>query len=111
LASDSALFEFPDNFEEILAEAAQASHEKAEGIYYEFKTNWEIKLKEMQERLEKYFQDKADSLTKIAIDNIREAKLKEIEKNKILKLQELSRSKQILPSLSCEQIAYVEFSA
>ena len=48
-------------------------------------------------------------MNRIAVKNIREAKRKELENDRQSRLRELVRRRQMAPSLSLKQIAYVEF--
>ena len=59
--------------------------------------------------MKKYYNDKDRSVRGIAIDNIRESKLAELEKERKDLEKKYARKMQLLPSLECLQIAYVEF--
>lgn len=83
--------------------------QKAEVIFFEFKEQLENSIAGMEQKLQKYFLDKEAALERIAVENIRTAKRKGLTKDKQDKQRELKQRRQIIPSLSCQQIAYVEF--
>ena len=57
----------------------------------------------------KYYRDKELAVNRIAVENIRETKRKELENDRQTRLRELARRRQMAPSLNLKQIAYVEF--
>jgi len=106
---DLIVGELPYDLHKVLQASGEAAEQKAETIFLEFKDQLAKKLKEAGIKLERYFVDKEVALHKIAIENIRLAKLKELEKDKTEKLSEIRRRMQVVPSLNCQQFAYVEF--
>ncbi len=97
------------DFENTLKEAQAWIEERADGLYLEYQREKHEKLRDTQEKMAKYFQDKEKSLQAIAIDNIRESKLAEMSREKDSMEAEVFRRKQLAPYLDCLQIAYVEF--
>ncbi len=93
-----------------IIEKGQINAERlAESIYYEETLELEDKMRQHEESRYSYFQAREKALQRIAVDNIRNAKLKELqEEMRIWELQSRKR-RQLVPSLNCEQIAYVEF--
>ena len=59
--------------------------------------------------MEKYYKSKRRSVAEIAIKNIRDSKLKELEQVKEALATKHNRRKLLVPVLDCLQIAYVEF--
>ncbi|GEM_PF-6458527 len=59
--------------------------------------------------MQKYYADKEESIWRVAVDNIREAKIRELEQDRREKRLELDRRCRLIPSLERLQIAYVEF--
>ena len=55
------------------------------------------------------FSDKEESIKRIAIDNIRSAYLRDLEHDKQKQHEELQQKRAFVPSIRCEQIAYLEF--
>jgi hypothetical protein len=81
----------------------------AEGIYFEELLKLEDKIRQQEENRYSYFQAREKALQRIAVDNIRNARLKELQEEiRAWDLQSRKR-RQLIPSLQCEQIAYVEF--
>lgn len=108
-ATDLVSGELPYDLESVCASAHTVAAQKAEVIFYEYKEQLKKSIFETEKKLEKYFADKENALQKIAVENIRTAKLKELTKDKQTKKAEQTRRSQLVPSLDCEQIAYVEF--
>lgn len=108
-ATDLVSGELPYDLEPVCAAAHTMAAQKAEVIFYEYKEELKKSIFETEKKLEKYFADKESALHKIAVENIRTAKLKELSKGNQAKQAEQKRRGQLVPSLDCEQIAYVEF--
>lgn len=89
--------------------AEPAVREQAEEKYVEAK-NRIVALGESQARkFEKYFADKKQSVERIAVDNIRLSKLKELEENYRTRQREWAQRAEIVPELQLVQAGYVEF--
>lgn len=106
---DLIVGELPYDLSKIVRASDEAAEQKAETIFLEFKNQLTKKLREAENKLERYFADKENAVQRIAIENIRMAKLKELEKDKAEKLSEIQRRMHVVPSLKCQQVAYVEF--
>ncbi|MEN6462207.1 MAG: helicase-related protein [Syntrophomonas sp.] len=100
----------PDLDWDMLMEKGQINAERlAEAIYYEETLKLEEKIRKQEESRQSYFRARENALQRIAVDNIRNARLKELhEEMHVFQLQSRKR-RQLIPSLNCEQIAYVEF--
>jgi len=96
-------------FELALKEAKNWVEERAESVYLQYLRDKDKELEDTEAKMLKYYQDKKKSVETIAIDNIRNSKLKEVEKEKDAMQVDLARRKQLVPYLDCLQIAYVEF--
>jgi DNA-binding transcriptional regulator PaaX len=83
--------------------------QKAEEIYYELSAAQNKRLAEIENKMKKYFRDKEESINRIAVENIRQAKLRELKRDIENNRAELQQRKMLIPSLKCEQVAYVEF--
>lgn len=101
--------DMPIPIDEALEKANNAANTKAESIFYDFKSEHESLISEIEERMNKYFQDKKESINRIPLDNIRVARLKDLEKDVNQHHEEMKRKRSLVPSLNCEQIAYMEF--
>jgi len=66
-------------------------------------------FKMFRQKMQKYYADKEESIWRVAVDNIREAKIRELEQDRREKRLELDRRCRLIPSLERLQIAYVEF--
>lgn len=108
-ATDLVIGELPHDFELACASAHTIATQKAEVIFYEYREQLEKSIAETEKKLEKYFLDKESALQKIAVENIRIAKLKELQRDSHDKQSEQKRRRQMVPSLECQQIAYLEF--
>lgn len=97
------------NFEGILSEGRRIGEQLAEEIFYEQKLLIEEKIHKQKVSRDAYYKAQEKAVMRIAVDNIRQARMKELENEKEeFRLQSRKR-RQMIPSLSCEQIAYVEF--
>ena len=97
------------SIDEALTEAQVIRDQKAESIFIEHKNVQEELIKEIEEKMKKYFSDKEESIKRIAIDNIRSAHLRDLEHDKQKQHEELQQKRAFVPSITCEQIAYMEF--
>jgi len=97
------------SIDEALTEAQVMRDQKAESIFIEHKNEQEELIKEIEEKMKKYFSDKEESIKRIAIDNIRSAHLRDMEHDKQKQHVELQQKRAFVPSITCEQIAYLEF--
>lgn len=97
------------SIDEALTEAQVMRDQKAESILIEHKNEQEELIKEIKEKMKKYFSDKEESIKRIAIDNIRSAHLRDLEHDKQKQHKELQQKRAFVPSITCEQIAYLEF--
>ncbi len=76
---------------------------------YELEQEYAGKAAEEEQKLEKFYTDKETLVRRIAVDNIREAKLKELEQDRQAGRRELAQRQKFVPSLDLLQAAYVEF--
>lgn len=97
------------SIDEALTEAQVMRDQKAESIFIEHKNEQEELIKEIKGKMKKYFSDKEESIKRIAIDNIRSAHLRDLEHDKQKQHEELQQKRAFVPSITCEQIAYMEF--
>lgn len=97
---------FPDQMEKSAYEFASR---KAEHIYYDYKVSREEQLKKMEAKTKQYFLDKASSIRRIAVTNIRDSKMKELEHDRKRKDDEMIQRRLHVPSLQKMQVSYVEF--
>lgn len=96
-------------FKDAYQKAKRWTEERAETTFLSYQSEMFAKVAEEQEKMNKYYSSKQRSIGKIAIENIRESKLKELEQEKEAMSVKHSRRKLLVPVLDCLQIAYVEF--
>lgn len=87
--------------------ALKKAQEVAETLFYETKQELLEKIKKEKDRIGKYQQDKRQAIQRIAIVNILESKLKELEQEIQKNIQELNQRSLLIPKLTLEQVAYV----
>lgn len=97
------------SIDETIVNAQLIRDQKAESIFLEHKNDQEELLKEIEEKMKKYFLDKEESIKRIAVDNIRSSRLLDLEQEKQKQHQEMHQRRSFIPSIKCEQIAYMEF--
>jgi ERCC4-related helicase len=108
-ASDLVIGELTFDINAMRKIAEKVASEKAEIAFIELREQMKQSITAMEQKLIKYYSDKEKALKRIAVENIRTAKLKELSNDMLDKQKELRQRNQIVPSLKCEQIAYVEF--
>lgn len=96
-------------FDAVEGPAQKTLEQKAEEIYYECSSFQNERLTEIENKMKKYFRDKDESINRIAVENIKQAKIRELNRDIENNRTELQQRKMLVPSLKCEQIAYVEF--
>ena len=98
-----------NNAEELYVTAEKIANEIGESIFWEVERNWKEKIKENQEKMEKYYQQKVKAIAQIKIDNIQRSKQRELQIEKHKKNIELKKQSQLFPEIECFQIAQIEF--
>lgn len=98
------------NINEISVAAYEKAQEKANDIFTAVKLRWLEELNKFESRSKEYRIFKQNAINNIRVDNIREAKLKALQRDtqreeRIIKLQ-----RNIIPKLELFQVAYVEFA-
>jgi len=96
-------------FDAVEEAAQKILEQKAEEIYYEYSSAQNERLTEIENKMKKYFRDKEESINRIAVENISQAKHRELKRDIENNRAELQQRKMLIPSLKCEQIAYLEF--
>lgn len=100
----------PCDLKEAWQLARGAVQQEAEVLFYQAKERLEKRLRDEEEKFVKYYRDRELAIERIAVDNIRAAKQKELEEDQKARQQEWVRRRQLAPNLSLEQVAYVEFA-
>jgi hypothetical protein len=101
--------EVPEQSPEFIEQAQAACQTKAEGVFVEHRQAFLEKVDALRVQMRKYFSQRIDAIKNIAIDNIREARMKEAQRDGQAMTDQFYRREQLIPTLTCEQIAYVEF--
>jgi len=107
--SDLVIGELTFDINTVREAVEKVASEKAEITFLEFSEQMKLSITAMEQKLTKYYMDKEKALERIAVENIRVAKLKELSNDKSDRQKELRQRNRIIPSLTCQQIAYVEF--
>ncbi len=107
--SDLVIGEIPYDIDHARHLADDAVRQRAETVFYEVKGRIADKLQEEEVKFEKFYMDKETAIMRIAVENIRNAKMRELADERSAKRRERERRRQVVPSLNLEQIAYVEF--
>ena len=69
--------------------ALKSANETAENVFWELERELQDKIQEYQDKIRKYYQQKARAIEQIKIDNIRIGKQKELQKEKTERMVEL----------------------
>jgi hypothetical protein len=89
--------------------ALSEAQEKAGDIFTATKLTWIEEINEYAARTEDYYSFKKNGIQNIRVENIRESKLKTLEKEKKQSHAELLLKRNITPKLELYQMAFVEF--
>ena len=95
--------------ERALKLAENAVRLQAEEKFLDVKNRLRIQGENQARKFEKYYSDKKMSVERIAVDNIRIAKLKELEEDYRTRKQEWTQRSEVVPELQLIQAGYVEF--
>lgn len=98
------------SIDEALTASNLIRDKKAESIFFEHKNEQNELIADIEIRMKKYFQDKEESINRIAVDNIRNARIRDLEQDRQKQHEELQQKRAFVPSITCDQIAYVEFA-
>ena len=97
------------DLQKIAASALQFVEEKAREVFTATKLTWLNEIDKYERKFEDYFKFKENAYSRIQIDNIRESKLKSLEKEKQTQREKFQLQRNIVPKLELAQVAYVEF--
>lgn len=89
--------------------ALKYAEEKANEIFTAVKLTWLNDINQYEQKYEDYLRFKQNAFSRIQIDNIRDAKLKSLEKDRTEQLDKLKLQRNIVPKMELYQLAYVEF--
>ncbi|MEC9493033.1 DEAD/DEAH box helicase [Flexistipes sp.] len=97
------------DFHKMYAKANEEADAKAEEIFISIKNEWMEGIEKYERKLFDYYQFKRNSITEVAISNIRESRLRSITKEKENQLLSLEKQKNIIPKIQLSQAAFLEF--
>lgn len=109
LVSDMGSGAFQMANDQIIETAANMANQKAEEIYYDIVKKNDEKIISTENKMDKYFKDREISVERMAIDNIKQAKRRELQAEREKQYADLRKRKKIVPEIYCAQIAVVEF--
>ena len=89
--------------------ALKYAEEKANEIFTAVKLTWLNEINQYEQKYEDYLRFKRNAFSKIQIDNIRESKLKALEKDRQEQLDKSKLKRNIVPKMELYQLAYAEF--
>ena len=87
--------------------ALKSANEIAENVFWELERELQEKIQEDQDKIRKYYQQKARAIEQVKIDNIRLGKQKELKKEKSERMIELKKQSRIFPEIECFQVARI----
>jgi SNF2 family DNA or RNA helicase len=90
--------------------ALKSANEMAESIFWELERELNEKIQEDQEKIRKYYYQKAKAIEQIKIENIRIGKQKELKKEKTERMIELKKQSRLFPEMECFQICIIQFN-
>ncbi|EKD55686.1 MAG: hypothetical protein ACD_59C00074G0003 [uncultured bacterium] len=109
LASDMGSVTFQMTNDQTIETSANMANQKAEEIYYDIVKKNDEKIISTENKMDKYFKDREISVERMAIENIKQAKRKELQAEREKQYADLRKRKKIVPEIYCTQIAVVEF--
>ncbi|MBU0460857.1 MAG: DEAD/DEAH box helicase family protein [Nanoarchaeota archaeon] len=98
-----------DKSEEAMNEAIKSLNLIIKDQFANTKLELIKKIEDEQNKFKQYFKDKENAIQKIAIENIKEAKLKELNQHKISEKIKLDKRKNLVPKIKLIAVAQVHF--
>lgn len=100
----------PDfDFQEALKKMEDTSNFVGEEKFLSIKNQWQNKIQEKIQQIEKYYAQKRMALEKIAIINIRDSKIKKLLEDYEIQKLKYEQEIELFPEMECSQIALVNF--
>jgi hypothetical protein len=93
--------------DESMAIAKSVADEKAVEIFYAKKNEWTEMLNKFSQKAKTYCDYKIERAEKVAIENIRNAKITRLQKKYQEEMQVIEKKKIIVPNIEIAQIAFV----
>lgn len=89
--------------------AYQKAYSLANDILSEEMVTWENRLVQDKNRLQSYYENQINVVSKVAIDNIKNSKLKEVEASYEEEMEKIKQRATLIPHLELQQVAAVTF--
>jgi len=102
-------FSFNENTAAYAEAALNEAKVKANDIFIATKLTWLEEINKYEKKANDYYKIKENAFNNIQVDNIRESKLKALNREKIKETKRLELKKNIIPKLELYQVSYVEF--
>lgn len=100
----------PDfDFQEAFKKMEDTSNFIGEDKFLSIKIQWQKKIQEKIQQMEKYYTQKRMALEKIAIINIRDSKIKKLLEDYDIQKLKYEQEMELFPKMECSQIALVNF--
>lgn len=90
--------------------AHKSANEISENVFWELERELQEKIQEDQDKIRKYYHQKAKAIEQIKIDNIRLGKQKELKKEKTEQLVELKKQSRLFPEIQSFQVCMIQFN-
>lgn len=97
------------DFEKKLEKIEEIANQVGEEKFLSLKIEWNKKVDEKINQLEKYYMQKENAISKISIENIRESKLKKMKNEYLNQKKNFEIERELFPELECSQIALISF--
>lgn len=95
------------DYENLMNKAREILDQKTKEIHSNTKLDLVEKADKEKTKFHKYFKDKEDAISKIAIDNIRESKQKEMQQQKVKEKIRIDKKKNLIPKIKLFAVAKV----
>lgn len=106
------IFEYKEkdfDYDSVLKKLEETSNILGEEKFINIKIDWQERLNEKFTQMDKYYFQKNLTIEKIAINNIRESKIKKIKEEQSLEKEKYLQEMELFPELECLQLALVSF--
>jgi len=98
------------NLESCYKEAQNTINTITENLFWETEQKWKQKIKNDQQKMDQYYQQKAQAIAQIKIENIQHSKQIELRKERQQKTINLEKQAQLFPDITCFQIVKILFT-
>ena len=97
------------DIDKLYQKANEAGEEHMQSVYLQEELAWKEKVEEERKKIIKYYNQRIKAVDSIGIPHIKEAKMREVEREFNEKLSDMKRKAELMPEISLTHVARVVF--